>query len=123
MRTVVHVLRHGEVHNPTKILYGRLPGFQLSELGQQMAKAAATALADRDITHVVASPLERAQQTAEPIAAQFGLAGRDRRPADRERQLLRGQAGRRRRRRAARPAQLVGAARPVHARAGASRTG
>jgi broad specificity phosphatase PhoE len=73
VRTVVHLLRHGEVYNPNKILYGRLPGFGLSELGVQMAKAAAQALADRDVTHVVASPLERAQQTAEPIAAQFEL--------------------------------------------------
>ena len=72
-KTVVHVLRHGEVYNPDKILYGRLPGFRLSELGVQMAKAAAQALAERDVVHVVASPLERAQQTAEPIAAQFGL--------------------------------------------------
>ncbi|HEX8630931.1 MAG TPA: histidine phosphatase family protein [Catenuloplanes sp.] len=71
--TVVHVLRHGEVHNPGKILYGRLPGFRLSELGRQMAKAAASTLADRDITHVVASPLERARETAEPFAAQFKL--------------------------------------------------
>lgn len=73
VKTVVHVLRHGEVHNPGKILYGRLPGFRLSELGAQMAKAAAQALADRDVTHVVASPLERAQETAEPFAAQFQL--------------------------------------------------
>jgi len=72
-RTTVHVVRHGEVHNPAKILYGRLPGFHLSELGRQMAKADAQALADRDVTHVVASPLERARETAEPIAAQFGL--------------------------------------------------
>jgi broad specificity phosphatase PhoE len=72
-KTIVHVLRHGEVHNPDKILYGRLPGFRLSELGVQMAKAAAEALADHDVTHVVASPLERAQQTAEPFAAQFGV--------------------------------------------------
>lgn len=71
--TIVHVLRHGEVYNPEKVLYGRLPGFRLSELGQQMAKAAAQALAKADVTHVVASPLERAQQTAEPISAQFGL--------------------------------------------------
>jgi broad specificity phosphatase PhoE len=72
--TAVHVLRHGEVENPTKVLYGRLPGFRLSSLGEQMAKAAAQALAPHDITVVVSSPLERAQQTAEPIAAQFGLA-------------------------------------------------
>jgi broad specificity phosphatase PhoE len=73
MNTVVHVIRHGEVYNPTKILYGRLPGFRLSTLGEQMAEVAAAALADRDITHVVASPLERAVQTAEPVAERFGL--------------------------------------------------
>jgi broad specificity phosphatase PhoE len=72
-KTVVHVLRHGEVYNPDKILYGRLPGFRLSELGVQMAKVAAESLADHDVTHVVASPLERAQQTAGPFASQFKL--------------------------------------------------
>ncbi|GIF19936.1 broad specificity phosphatase PhoE [Actinoplanes tereljensis] len=72
-KTTVHVLRHGEVFNPTKILYGRLPDFHLSELGVQMAKAAAESLAARDITYVVASPLERAQETAVPIAAEFKL--------------------------------------------------
>jgi broad specificity phosphatase PhoE len=72
-KTVVHVLRHGEVYNPGKILYGRLPDFHLSELGLQMAKAAAQHLSDRDVTHLVASPLERAQETAEPFAAQFEL--------------------------------------------------
>jgi broad specificity phosphatase PhoE len=72
-RTVVHVLRHGEVHNPTKILYGRLPGYRLSELGMQMAKVAAESLQGHDVTHLVASPLDRAQQTAEPFAALFNL--------------------------------------------------
>src|SRR3954453_2722075 len=72
-RTTVHVLRHGEVHNPNRILYGRLPDFHLSELGVQMAKAAAETLKDRDVTYVVASPLERAQETAAPIAAEFEL--------------------------------------------------
>ncbi|WP_127500185.1 histidine phosphatase family protein [Actinoplanes solisilvae] len=72
-RTTVHVMRHGEVFNPNKVLYGRLPDFHLSELGQQMAVAAAKSLAKRDITHVVASPLERAQETAVPIAAEFDL--------------------------------------------------
>ena len=72
-RTVVHLLRHGEVHNPEGVLYGRLPGFRLSELGEQMAERAAEALADRDVTHVISSPLERAQQTAAPVAARHGL--------------------------------------------------
>lgn len=74
MRTVVHLLRHGEVHNPTGILYGRLPGYHLSELGQRMAERVAESLADRDIVHLVSSPLERARQTAEPLANRFGLA-------------------------------------------------
>jgi broad specificity phosphatase PhoE len=69
----VHLLRHGEVHNPTKVLYGRLPGFQLSELGQEMANRADVALAKRDVTVVTASPLTRAQQTAAPIAARHQL--------------------------------------------------
>lgn len=72
-RTTIHLLRHGEVHNPEKVLYGRLPGYRLSELGHQMAQRAATALADRDVTLIVASPLERAQQTASPIASSHGL--------------------------------------------------
>jgi broad specificity phosphatase PhoE len=72
-RTVVHLLRHGEVHNPTKVLYGRLPGFHLSDLGREMAVRAAAALADRDVVAVIASPMERAQETAEPIAAAHSL--------------------------------------------------
>ncbi|SDD04824.1 Broad specificity phosphatase PhoE [Mycolicibacterium neoaurum] len=73
VRTTVHVMRHGEVHNPEKVLYGRLPGYNLSERGRLQAQAAADWLAAHDITYVVASPLERAQQTAAPIAASHGL--------------------------------------------------
>ncbi len=72
-RTTVHLLRHGEVHNPGGVLYGRLPEYHLSDLGREMAERAAEALAGRDITVVTASPLERAQQTAAPTAAAFGL--------------------------------------------------
>ena len=73
MKTIVHLMRHGEVHNPVKLLYGKLPGYQLSVLGQQMAKAVSTFLSEHDVTQVIASPLERAQETALPIAEQFGL--------------------------------------------------
>jgi broad specificity phosphatase PhoE len=72
-KTIVHLVRHGEVANPGGILYGRLPGFGLSEDGQMMAKAAAGFMAGRDVTVLRSSPLERAVQTAEPIAAQLGL--------------------------------------------------
>jgi len=71
--TVVHLMRHGEVYNPEGILYGRLPDYHLSELGKQMAERVADHLSGRDITHVVASPLDRAQETAAPIAAAHGL--------------------------------------------------
>ncbi|WP_329175812.1 histidine phosphatase family protein [Streptomyces sp. NBC_01477] len=71
--TVVHVVRHGEVHNPGGILYGRAPGYHLSELGRKMADRVAEHLAQRDIAYVVASPLERAQETATPIAEAHGL--------------------------------------------------
>jgi broad specificity phosphatase PhoE len=71
--TVVHLMRHGEVHNPEGILYGRLPGYFLSELGREMAETVARFLAPKDVVRVVASPLERAQETAGPIAAAFDL--------------------------------------------------
>ena len=70
---IVHLVRHGEVHNPDGILYGRLGGFHLSEAGRLMAKAAADYLAGRDVTVLRSSPLERAVETAEPISAEFGL--------------------------------------------------
>ncbi|MGI6870365.1 histidine phosphatase family protein [Amycolatopsis sp. 3B14] len=73
MTTIVHLLRHGEVHNPEGILYGRLPGFHLSERGRRQALTVAEAVAAHDITHVVASPLQRAQETAAPIAAAHRL--------------------------------------------------
>ena len=74
--TRVHLLRHGEVHNPGKILYGRLPGFRLSELGERMAELAAEALRGRDVTLLLTSPLERARQTAQPLADALGLEPR-----------------------------------------------
>ncbi|MCP2320641.1 Broad specificity phosphatase PhoE [Nocardia amikacinitolerans] len=73
VETIVHVLRHGEVHNPKGILYGRLPGFSLSVAGRAQAGAVARALSDHDIAVVIASPLQRAQETAAPIAEQHGV--------------------------------------------------
>lgn len=77
--TTLHLLRHGEVHNPTGVLYGRLPGYHLSERGHAMAALVAEHLAGgrgaerADVTVVIASPLQRAQETAGPIAAAFGV--------------------------------------------------
>ena len=69
----VHVVRHGEVHNPESILYGRQPGWRLSERGLAMAEAVANWSKDLSLGAIHASPLERAQQTATPIASLHGL--------------------------------------------------
>jgi broad specificity phosphatase PhoE len=71
--TVVHLLRHGEVHNPGGVLYGRRDGFHLSDLGKQMAERVVGATEHRDIVHLRSSPLERAQETAAPLARARGL--------------------------------------------------
>ncbi|HZC70077.1 MAG TPA: histidine phosphatase family protein [Jatrophihabitans sp.] len=73
MTVTVHLLRHGEVDNPGRVLYGRMAGFRLSELGQRQAEAAAKWLAEHDVGYLVSSPLERAQETAAGVAAQTGL--------------------------------------------------
>ena len=71
--TVVHLVRHGQVENPRRVLYGRLPGYHLSARGRVQADLLATHFAGTPLAAVVASPLERAQQTATPIAAAHGL--------------------------------------------------
>jgi len=71
--TVVHLLRHGEVSNPNGVLYGRLPGYHLSANGRLMAAAAADFFAERPVAALFASPLERAQETALPVAERLGL--------------------------------------------------
>lgn len=71
---LLHLVRHGEVYNPDRVLYGRLPEFHLSELGARMAEAAANELvaAGRPVSRLIASPLVRAQESAQPIAHAFG---------------------------------------------------
>ena len=72
-RTIVHLVRHGEVDNPAGLLYGRLPDYHLSELGIQMAERVAEHFQERDVVHLRSSPLERAQETAAPLAEALGL--------------------------------------------------
>ena len=74
--TVVHFVRHGLVHNPEGILYGRLPGFHLSAAGRAMAERTAEALADRPIRALFTSPLERAVETVAPLADRLQLPPR-----------------------------------------------
>ena len=71
----LHLVRHGEVHNPDRLLYGRLPHYRLSDDGRRMARAAAEYLKeqDRDVTSLRCSPLQRTQESAEPFTELFGL--------------------------------------------------
>jgi len=69
----VHLLRHGQVENPRNIIYGRQPGWRLSERGHEMAKAVAQWSRELSLGAIHASPLQRAHQTAEPIASLHGL--------------------------------------------------
>jgi broad specificity phosphatase PhoE len=71
--TIVHLLRHGEVDNPYGLIYGRLPGYHLSADGRLMAEAAADYFAERPVVALFSSPLERAQETALPVAERLAL--------------------------------------------------
>jgi broad specificity phosphatase PhoE len=73
MSSTVHVARHGEVENPQKILYGRQPGWRLSTRGQQMAQVLGEWSKGIDLGALHVSPLQRAQETAAPIAKAHGI--------------------------------------------------
>ena len=72
MSCTVHLVRHGEVHNPQHVMYGRLPGYRLSQHGQAQAQAAAQWLKSRPLAALHASPMQRARETAFILAAQNG---------------------------------------------------
>ena len=67
MAQVIHFIRHGEVHNPEKILYGLQPGWRLSERGIQMAQVVAQWSKNLNLGAIHSSPLQRAQETVAPI--------------------------------------------------------
>ncbi|MGN6218181.1 MAG: histidine phosphatase family protein [Microbacterium sp.] len=71
----LHLVRHGEVHNPSRVLYGRLPGYGLSADGRRMARQAAEYLhsLERPVSALVCSPLQRTQESAEPFTEIFGI--------------------------------------------------
>jgi broad specificity phosphatase PhoE len=73
MAQVIHFVRHGEVHNPEKILYGLQPGWKLSERGNQMAQVIAQWSKDLNLGAIHASPLQRAQETVAPIVKSHNL--------------------------------------------------
>ena len=69
----VHLVRHGEAHNPEEVVYDSLPGFPLSETGNVQARAVSRYLGSQPIVAVWSSPLQRALETAAPIAARSGV--------------------------------------------------
>jgi broad specificity phosphatase PhoE len=71
--TRVHLVRHGQVHNPRRMVYGRMPGWTLSDKGREQAEAVARALLGRPIAALYASPLERAQETAAILSRVLGV--------------------------------------------------
>ena len=68
LATTLYLMRHGQVHNPAEILYGRMPGYSLSDLGIEQAHAAGKWLEDKSISAIYCSPMERARQTASIVA-------------------------------------------------------
>lgn len=73
MKTLIHLVRHAEVHNPSNTWYGRLEGFQLSERGFRQAEALADYFEHRHLGAIYSSPLTRAMQTATSIAERLGI--------------------------------------------------
>src|SRR5215472_15357559 len=69
--TRVYLVRHADVENPRRVLYGHLPGFPLSERGRAQAVEVGKRLRDRGIGRILHSPLERALETARLIAEQL----------------------------------------------------
>lgn len=69
MTTTIYLVRHGDVHNPTQIMYERLPGFQLSELGRKQAHNLGKFLSNKKVSALYASPLERTIETATIVSS------------------------------------------------------
>jgi len=74
LATTIHLVRHGDVENPKRLYYGRLPGFPLNERGRGQARAAAEVLSKSPIAVIYSSPQQRAQDTARLIQAGFDPA-------------------------------------------------
>ena len=74
MAQTIHFVRHGEVHNPEKILYGLQPGWRLSDRGNEMAAVIGDWSTKLDLGAIHSSPLQRAQETVAPIIAKHKLS-------------------------------------------------
>jgi broad specificity phosphatase PhoE len=73
LKTTIHFIRHGEVYNPTDILYARIPRFRLNDTGRQQARSVAEYFQKASIAAIFHSPMLRARQTARIIATDHHL--------------------------------------------------
>jgi len=73
MAQTMHFVRHGEVYNPEKILYGLQPGWRLSDRGNEMAAVIGEWSTKLNLGAIHSSPLQRAQETVAPILAKHNL--------------------------------------------------
>ncbi|MGX7706029.1 histidine phosphatase family protein [Methylobacterium sp. Gmos1] len=74
MTTTFFLVRHAAHDRLGRVLCGRMPGVTLGREGRAQADALAARLSGEGLAAVYASPLERARETAEPVAARAGLA-------------------------------------------------
>lgn len=72
-KTLIYFIRHGEVHNPKQILYGRLPGFSLSDNGIKKVKESSLELKNKGIEFLYTSPMRRTRQTSQILSSVLGL--------------------------------------------------
>ncbi len=76
MATTVFLVRHAAHDRVDSVLCGRMPGVGLGEAGRRQAEALSERFAGEDVAAVWTSPLQRARETAEPIAGRLGLPAR-----------------------------------------------
>lgn len=69
----LHFIRHGQVFNPKGVIYERLEGFGLSDMGWKIATIAAEKSHEMKITRIISSPLQRARESVKPWLDNTGL--------------------------------------------------
>ncbi len=71
--TTFFLIRHASNDVLRTGIAGRQPGVHLNEQGRRQAESLAQCLASQGINHILSSPMERARETAEPLAKRLGL--------------------------------------------------
>lgn len=71
--TTIIFVRHGEVYNPKRLLYARLPKFPISKNGVKQIEQACENLKKYSINYIYSSPLLRTRQSASIFADKLNL--------------------------------------------------